>query len=166
VPGIATLAEARGQPTVAVRLFGATEALRTGIGLVPALPERATYERALDAARVSLSEADFPTAWETGVAMTPEQITAEVHALVAEGTTLSDAPPAPRLATSADSIGLSPREQEVLGLLALRHSNPEIAEALFISVRTVEAHVANVFNKLGVNSRREAAAVAARRGLV
>jgi predicted ATPase/DNA-binding CsgD family transcriptional regulator len=166
VPGVATLAEARGQPAVAVRLFGATEALRTGIGLKPALPEQATYDRALNAARVAIPEADFAAEWAAGLVMTPEQITAEVHALVAEGTTFADEPPTPRPAAPAGSINLSPREQEVLGLLALRHSNPEIAEALFISVRTVEAHVANVFNKLGVNSRREAAAVAARRGLV
>ena len=61
---------------------------------------------------------------------------------------------------------LSAREREVLALLVQRLTNPEIAEALFLSPRTVEAHVARIFNKLGVDSRREAAAVAARLGLV
>ena len=42
----------------------------------------------------------------------------------------------------------------------------EIAEALFIGIRTVETHVSNLFTKLGVNARAEAAAVAVRRGLV
>jgi DNA-binding CsgD family transcriptional regulator len=54
----------------------------------------------------------------------------------------------------------------VLRLLAQRLTDQEIAERLFLSVRTVENHVSHVFNKLGVNSRREAAALAARHGLV
>ena len=43
---------------------------------------------------------------------------------------------------------------------------PEMADQLFLSVRTVERHVANLYNKLGVNSRRAATAVAVRHGLV
>jgi DNA-binding NarL/FixJ family response regulator len=55
---------------------------------------------------------------------------------------------------------------DVLRLLADGHSDREIAEALFIGPRTVQTHVANLFVKLGVNARAEAAAVAVRRGLV
>ena len=55
---------------------------------------------------------------------------------------------------------LTQREREILRLLVARYSDREIAEALFISYRTVTTHVANIFDKLGVNSRREAAAVA------
>ena len=54
----------------------------------------------------------------------------------------------------------------MLRLLTERHSDPEIAAALFISPRTVHRHASNLFDKLGVNSRREAADVAVRRGLV
>jgi DNA-binding CsgD family transcriptional regulator len=54
----------------------------------------------------------------------------------------------------------------VLGLLGQRYTDPEIAAALFLSKRTVGNHVASIFNKLGVNGRREAAAVAARHGLI
>src|SRR5688572_2986531 len=61
--------------------------------------------------------------------------------------------------------GLTRREREVLGLLCRRLGNPEIAARLYLSPRTVEAHVANLFGKLGVATRREAMAAAARRGL-
>jgi len=54
----------------------------------------------------------------------------------------------------------------VLRLLVEGHSDREIADALFIGARTVQTHVANLFTKLGINARAEAAAVAVRRGLV
>jgi DNA-binding CsgD family transcriptional regulator len=55
---------------------------------------------------------------------------------------------------------------EVLRLLAEHHTDREIAEALFLSPRTVGWHVAHLLAKLGVASRRAAAAVAVRDGLV
>ena len=60
-----------------------------------------------------------------------------------------------------DAVGsLSRREREILQLLASRWTDREIAEALCISYRTVTTHVANIYNKLGVSSRREVAAFA------
>ncbi|HWV22729.1 MAG TPA: helix-turn-helix transcriptional regulator [Thermomicrobiales bacterium] len=56
---------------------------------------------------------------------------------------------------------LSSREREVLVLLEARWTDREIADALCISYRTATTHVSNIFDKLGVNSRREAAAIAA-----
>jgi DNA-binding CsgD family transcriptional regulator len=64
-----------------------------------------------------------------------------------------------------DPFGLSPREREVLALLCQRLTDAEIGAALFISPRTASRHVANLFDKLGVSSRREAAALAASHGL-
>jgi ATP/maltotriose-dependent transcriptional regulator MalT len=61
--------------------------------------------------------------------------------------------------------GLSARELEVLRLLARHQTDKEIAEALFLSPRTVGTHVANIFIKLNVANRREAATAAARLGL-
>ncbi len=61
---------------------------------------------------------------------------------------------------------LTPRERDVLPLLGQRLSDAEIAEQLFIGVRTAEFHVANIMGKLGATSRREAIASAARMGLL
>jgi DNA-binding NarL/FixJ family response regulator len=56
---------------------------------------------------------------------------------------------------------LTPREQEVLGLLQQGLSNREISQTLWISESTVKVHIRHVFEKLGVRSRTEAALAAA-----
>jgi DNA-binding NarL/FixJ family response regulator len=61
---------------------------------------------------------------------------------------------------------LSPREMEVLKLLALGHRNSEIAYQLFISERTVKAHVSNLLRKLQLSDRMQAAHYAIRNGLI
>ncbi|MEW6141908.1 MAG: response regulator transcription factor [Chloroflexota bacterium] len=61
---------------------------------------------------------------------------------------------------------LTEREMEVLKLAANGRSNKEIAEDLVLSVRTVEAHLGNIFNKLGVGSRTEAIIHALKKGWV
>jgi DNA-binding CsgD family transcriptional regulator len=61
---------------------------------------------------------------------------------------------------------LTGREEEVLSLLTQRLTNAEIAARLFISPRTVGSHVANLLAKLGAANRREAVAIAVRRGLL
>jgi DNA-binding NarL/FixJ family response regulator len=62
----------------------------------------------------------------------------------------------------AEALGLTPREVDVLGLVARGYTNPDIATALFISVKTASVHVSNILRKLDVPNRREAAAVAHR----
>ena len=66
------------------------------------------------------------------------------------------------LAAEIDALGLTPREREVLALLADGRTNPQIAETLFISPKTASVHVSNILAKLGVANRGEAAAVAHR----
>jgi DNA-binding NarL/FixJ family response regulator len=61
---------------------------------------------------------------------------------------------------------LTPREQEVLELVCHGLSNKEVAQRLFLSVRTVENHLANIYGKLGVRSRTEAAVLAVQQGWV
>jgi two-component system, NarL family, response regulator NreC len=62
--------------------------------------------------------------------------------------------------------GLSEREVEVLRMIALGHTNAEIAEALFLSVRTVETHRAHIQQKLRLGSRSELVRYALQHGLV
>lgn len=61
---------------------------------------------------------------------------------------------------------LTPRESEILGLVAQGRSNGEIGTQLFISTKTVSVHVSNILAKLGAAGRTEAAAIARRRGLL
>jgi len=61
---------------------------------------------------------------------------------------------------------LTPREQEVVKLIAESYSNQQIADALVISVKTVERHRANILEKLGMHDRVELTRYAIRRGLI
>jgi DNA-binding NarL/FixJ family response regulator len=61
---------------------------------------------------------------------------------------------------------LTPREQEVVKLIAEAHTNAQIAEILHLSEKTVESHRANVLRKLGMRDRVELVRYAIRRGLV
>jgi DNA-binding CsgD family transcriptional regulator len=70
--------------------------------------------------------------------------------------------PAPEATTVTDELRLTPREREVLALVAEGRSNRQIADALFISAKTASVHVSNILAKLGVANRGEAAAVAHR----
>ena len=69
-------------------------------------------------------------------------------------------------AVLAPSGGLTPRELEVLRLIALGHTNSEIADDLFLSVRTIETHRANLQAKLGVSTRAELVRCAFERELI
>jgi two-component system, NarL family, response regulator LiaR len=88
--------------------------------------------------------------------------TAIERVMAGERVGLADAIRATRSRTSKD---LSPREQEVLALLALGRTNAEIGEQLFLSVDTIKTYVRRVFAKLGVNNRTQAAMHAAERSL-
>jgi DNA-binding CsgD family transcriptional regulator len=74
-------------------------------------------------------------------------------------------PRGPRAATRANPAGLTPRELDVLALVAEGLRNAQIAERLFVSEKTVDHHVSAVLRKLGVHSRVEAARTAQQMGI-
>jgi DNA-binding NarL/FixJ family response regulator len=86
-----------------------------------------------------------------------------LEARIAARTNPETAPSPPPPLTDLDD--LSPREIEVLRLLASGKSNQEIAETLFISRNTVSTHVRDILTKTGCANRTEAAAYAMRHGL-
>jgi DNA-binding CsgD family transcriptional regulator/tetratricopeptide (TPR) repeat protein len=158
--GLAGVALALGQPERAARLLSAVEATRAMSGL-GRISHAAHTARILDEVRASLPEPVFVAAWDKGRAIPFADALADALGMA------SPVDPRPSTGDRDDSgFGLTPRELDVLSLLVEGHSDREIAEALFIGARTVQTHVANLFAKLGVNARAEAAAVAVRRGLV
>jgi NarL family two-component system response regulator YdfI len=78
----------------------------------------------------------------------------------------ADSAPAVASARTPGGTELTEREKQVLQLIVRGAQNKEIAFQLNITERTVKAHLASIFNRLGVNSRTEAAALAVRMGLV
>jgi non-specific serine/threonine protein kinase len=169
------LAAGEGHPKRALRLAGAADALRQTIGN-PLPPAFQAYLRCdLDRARRALNEDEGAAAFEEGQAMTLQEATA--HALEEPTTTPreeGDAHHAPAEGASAieDEVrpgaypdGLTAREVEVLGLLAGGKTNKRIAAELFLSVSTVQRHVANAYAKIGAHGRAEATAYALSKGL-
>ncbi len=85
---------------------------------------------------------------------------------VAEGETYIERRVASRVIALARAPRLSPREREVMRLVAAGKSNKEIAAALHVTERTVKFHVTAIFNKLGAENRAQAVTIAHERGLV
>ncbi len=147
---IAVIASSQGEHERAACLFGAAEVLRESVG-APVMRFAGTgYEAALAAVRASLGEARLAAAWHTGREMTIEQVLAEVAAAAFE------APSSEPVPVSSLPVDLSDREVEVLRLVAQGLSNAEIAEQLYVSPRTVGAHVYNIYRKVGIASRAAA----------
>jgi non-specific serine/threonine protein kinase len=169
--GFGALMVAQGQPRRAAILFGAIAALRAALN-VPMWPaERVEYERHVAATRAQLDEATFAVAWAEGRALTLEQAIVEALAVSPEAhptqQDIGPTDPAPQQAGAApDRLGtLTPRERQVLALIAQGYSNRAIADTLVIAERTAEIHVSNILSKLGVTSRTQAAAYALAHGL-
>ncbi len=175
IEGIAALAAENGHAYPAARLLGVGQALMNHTGVVPSDDDRAMRQRTERAAHSALGEERYAVAFEAGRAL-PWSEAVEEAISVADAIASGKSPAAgfrssadltaPRpLVANVSPANLSAREREILVLIAQRRTDKEIAEALFISPRTVMTHATNIFNKLGVANRREAAALAVRQGL-
>jgi predicted ATPase/DNA-binding CsgD family transcriptional regulator len=173
--GLGVLAARQGQAESAVRLYGAEAAMREQTG-PPWWLMAAESSRWCEAARAMLQAGVFAEAWAAGKALPPKEALSAALAIAdklpqaADQSTSScpvpiGAVPEPAPTLTAGHFGLSQREHEVLVLLVRRETAREIAVRFGVSERTVEHQIASIYNKLGVNTRREAAAVALRSGL-
>ena len=146
---LAALAQASGDLEQAIRLTGAARAVFSQVGTPRAAAAVRRLDRLLDAARDQADAAQVAALLAQGEAMSPYQ--------AAE---LAVVPPAPepRRDESRQAGPLTERETEIAVLVAAGLSNRAIGEKLFIATATVARHVANIFGKLGLNSRAELAA--------
>jgi non-specific serine/threonine protein kinase len=151
--GIALVCRELDQFERAARLLGAAEATYPLVDVPGLVPYSSLVEQALTSLREKLGERPFDAAFADGRGLETEQAVAE--ALM----TIDGVEMAPRRITYSPD-GLTPREVEVLRLLAAGHSNPEIAATLVLSVKTVERHLANAYAKIGARGRVEAATYA------
>jgi non-specific serine/threonine protein kinase len=157
VAGLAGVALALGQSERAARLLGAVDAMKETSGIRrPSLAPHS--ERITREAQAQLTEPEFTVAWDEGRVL-------QFADAIADALTLASSVGAQEPARDGGPR-LTARELDVLRLLAEGNSDKEIAAALSIGTRTVQTHVGNLFAKLGVNGRTEAAAIAVRRGLV
>ncbi|PPS75326.1 response regulator [Streptomyces sp. MH60] len=134
-----------------------TRRLTTGTGRAPHVLVLTTYD----------TDADITRAIEAGAtgyllkAERPEELFAAIHA-AAQGRTALSGPVAGRVMASLRKPrpALTERERDILAQLATGLGNREIARALFISEATVKTHLRRIYDKLGVDTRAGAVAVA------
>jgi DNA-binding NarL/FixJ family response regulator len=133
----------------------------------PAAYARWREAEALAAARVRRkAQAALAEAMALATSLHAGPLAEQIAALSARATLPVDAVPpqrtggSPATVTTAQRLGLTRREQQVLPLVASGRTNRQIARALFISEKTVSVHVSNIMAKLGAANRGEAAAAA------
>lgn len=146
--GMAGLALSAGGAPLAAAIFGAIEAYRDEIFTWP--PDQQEYERTRFAVQAQLSEQEFAAKFKEGQGWPLDETMRR-----------AEQPPLPTSALQ----GLTSRELDVLRLVAQGLTDQQVAEKLVISPRTVNAHLTNIYNKLGVSSRVAAAKFAQEKGL-
>ena len=160
--GIASTLCMTGAAAGAARLLGAAQALRDAIESPVPCNALASYGALVRSVRDCLGEGPFGEAWLAGLRLSVDEAIAEVsRPLPALG--YANRPVAGTVSLTQPS--LTPREREVLKLVAAGHSDRDVATTLFISRRTASEHVGHILQKLGAKSRADAAAIAVRLGL-
>lgn len=151
----AVLASFANADEIAAQYFSLADRMNVARGDVVTGPERRRYDAAEGRTRAALGEAGYKAAWESARGWTIEE--GIERALTVDLREIRE--PAPQQKQERPA-GLSVREVEVLRVLATGMTNDQIAEQLFLSPRTVHAHLANIYRKLDVANRSEAVRVA------
>jgi DNA-binding CsgD family transcriptional regulator len=151
---LAIAASDRGNHLSAARLFGAAEAARQHMGIVRFEVLQADDDTRIAASRDALGEIDFDAAWAEGSALSIQEAIAYAQRGRGE-----------RKRASSGWASLTRAELDVVRLVSEGLGNKEVAARLFVSPRTVQAHLTHIYTKLGLTSRVQLAQEAARRGL-
>jgi predicted ATPase/DNA-binding CsgD family transcriptional regulator len=147
----AAIETGRDRPQRTATLLGGSEAIFRSIPSSLMEPFREPNRRAADAARLVIGDRAFDTAYALGLGMTRDEV-------VDYAREVEISQPRPTTTEQSRQAGpLSRREMEVASLVAEGATNAQVAGSLFISERTVESHLASIFNKLGVDSRLQVA---------
>ena len=155
--GLACITVGAGWAERAARLLGASQALQARTETPSPPSALADYERTVADARKALGTERFEALWADGATMDLEE--AVELALSEPRHTEENAEVS--TASQALNVPLSPREREVVTLIASGLSNRQIADRLVLSVRTVERHIENVYNRLGISGKAGRAIVTA-----
>jgi DNA-binding NarL/FixJ family response regulator len=159
------LAGEQGDPEQLAMLLGGAEAMGDAIGSMPAGWRKTGTPEALAALQVRLGKEQWEAALQNGRAMSFSQIS-ELLSKLLNGVGSGGSSGEESSGKRRRHILLSPREEEVLRFVAEGLTNKEIARQLRVSENTVKTHVTSLFNRLGVDSRARAVAVAANEGLL
>jgi len=138
---------------LATRLFGAADAAYRRMGMVRFKVLEADDERKIAALREVLGENDFDAAWAEGAALSLGEAVAYAQRGRGE-----------RKRPSTGWESLTRAELDVVRLVSEGLGNKEVAARLFVSPRTVQAHLTHIYTKLGLTSRVQLAQEAARHG--
>jgi len=148
---LAGLATRDGDHAEAARLFGAAHGLRQRTGLVRFRIHEAAYQDSVRLLRDAMEDNAFDAAWAEGAALTVDEVIA--YAQRGRGQ---------RRRPSSGWQSLTPAERDVARLVCEGLANKDIATRLFVSPRTVQAHLTHVYTKLGIASRVQLVQEAAR----
>ena len=164
--GMALAGHGSADPGQSARLHGAADQAMADLGNAVEPLEGRLAERDRQRLRAVMGAEAFEAEYATGRTLDPAQVVHEARRGM-QAERVGALVHAPDAAVSDEAVRvLTPRELDVIKLVAQGLSNPDIARRLFLSEHTVHRHVANILRKLGLSSRAAAAAWGTRAGLI